>query len=428
MRAALPVLGVLLLLSCSAAREDGIERIELWGLGREGEVVAQLMPEFHRRHPNIRVSVQQIPWTAAHEKLLTAHVGESTPDLAQLGNTWVPEFDTIDALENLTPYVQRSSSVDPADFFPGIWATNTIGEDVYGIPWYVDTRLLFYRTDILASVGYSEPPRTWEEWVDAMRRIDEAGGGNRFPILLPTNEWSQPILLALQQNSTLLNEDGTRGAFRGPEFRRAFEFYVSLFRQGHAPVLSNSQVANVYQQFEAGDFAMYITGPWNIGEFRRRLSPSMEGKWTTAPMPAPPGETYPGTSLAGGASLVMFKRSQKKDAAWKVIEYLSEPAQQIRFYELTGSLPAAKDAWDQPPLSNDPLVVAFRRQLENVTPTPKVAEWEQIATIVWEAAESAIRGERSVDGALAWLDSLADRILEKRRWVLAQEKEEAVGE
>ena len=124
---------------------------------------------------------------------------------------------------------------------------------------------------------------------------------------------------------------------------------------------------------------------------------------------------------------MMFKRSQKKDAAWKVIEYLSEPAQQIRFYELTGSLPAAKEAWDQPPLSNDPLVVAFRRQLENVTPTPKVAEWEQIATIVWEAAESAIRGERSVDGALAWLDSRADRILEKRRWVLAQEQE-AVGD
>jgi multiple sugar transport system substrate-binding protein len=415
------ILALTLLFSCSGAREDGIVHLEMWGLGREGQVVAELMPEFHRRNPDIRVSVQQIPWTAAHEKLLTAHVGNATPDIAQLGNTWIPEFVTIRALEDLTPFVSRSVSLSPGDFFDGIWATNTIGDDVYGIPWYVDTRLLFYRTDILASVGFEAPPRTWDEWTEVMQRlVAQRRGVNRFPILLPTNEWSQPVLLALQQDSTLLTEDGSHGAFRQAEFRKAFEFYVGLFRQGYAPVLSNSQVANVYQQFESGDFAMYITGPWNIGEFRRRLSTSMEGKWSTAAMPAPAGKSYPGTSLAGGASLVMFNRSERKGAAWKLIEYLSEPAQQIRFYELTGSLPANEGAWEAPALASDALAAAFRTQLENVTPTPKVAEWEQIATIVWEAAESAIRGERTIDAALERLDARTDRILEKRRWVVQQ--------
>jgi multiple sugar transport system substrate-binding protein len=426
-RSSVPFLAVLLLLSCNGARDDGIERVVMWGLGREGQVVAELMPEFHRRYPNIRVSVQQIPWTAAHEKLLTAHVGEATPDVAQLGNTWIPEFVTIRALENLTSFVEQSSAIAPEDFFEGIWATNTIGDDVYGVPWYVDTRLLFYRTDILASVGFSRPPETWDQWTEAMRRIGESGERHRFPILLPTNEWSQPVLLALQQNATLLTADGSHGAFRSPEFRKAFEFYISLFRDGHAPALSNAQVANVYQQFEAGDFAMYITGPWNIGEFRRRLGPGMEGRWSTAPMPAPPGESYPGTSLAGGASLVMFQRSEKKEAAWKLIEYLSEPAQQIRFYELTGSLPANEGAWSAPALADDPLAAAFRLQLENVTPTPKVAEWERIATAVWEAAESVIRGGRSIDAALTRLDATADRILEKRRWVVQRKVERGDG-
>jgi multiple sugar transport system substrate-binding protein len=417
-KSGLALLAATLLLSCTAARDDSVVHLRMWGLGREGQVVAELMPEFHRRNPDIRVTVQQIPWTAAHEKLLTAHVGEATPDVAQLGNTWIPEFVTLRALENLTPYVSRSDSIAPEDFFDGIWATNTIGDQVYGIPWYVDTRLLFYRTDLLAAVGFAAPPRSWEEWVEVMRRLAETGGRNRFPILLPTNEWSQPVLLALQLDSTLLTDSGSHGAFRQPEFRRAFEFYVGLFRQGYAPVLSNAQVANVYQQFEAGDFAMYITGPWNIGEFRRRLGPSMEGKWSTAAMPAPPGKSYPGTSLAGGASLVMFARSDKKDAAWKLIEYLSEPEQQIRFYELTGSLPANEGSWDAAALAGDPIAAAFRTQLENVSPTPKVAEWERIATIVWEAAESAIRGERSIEAALATLDARADRILEKRRWVI----------
>jgi len=56
-------------------------------MGREGEVLSQLMPAFEKAHPNIHVEVQQIPWTAAHEKLLTAYVGEATPDIAILGNT-----------------------------------------------------------------------------------------------------------------------------------------------------------------------------------------------------------------------------------------------------------------------------------------------------------------------------------------------------
>ena len=68
-------------------------------MGREGEVVSQLLPGFEKEHPGIKVQVQQIPWSAAHEKLLTAYVGEATPDIAMLGNTWVPEFVALDALE-----------------------------------------------------------------------------------------------------------------------------------------------------------------------------------------------------------------------------------------------------------------------------------------------------------------------------------------
>src|SRR5439155_965176 len=84
--------------------------LDFWGLGREGEVVAELMPAFERENPGIRVRVQQIPWTAAHEKLLTAYVGNATPDVAQLGNTWVPEFVALDGLVRLDSLVAASAT------------------------------------------------------------------------------------------------------------------------------------------------------------------------------------------------------------------------------------------------------------------------------------------------------------------------------
>ncbi|HUP65132.1 MAG TPA: sugar ABC transporter substrate-binding protein [Thermoanaerobaculia bacterium] len=420
----LPLLSVFLILpllfSCHAAGDGNVTTIEFWGMGREGELVAELMPDFHRLHPEIRVKIQQMPWTAAHEKLLTAYVGDSTPDIAQMGNTWVPEFEAIGGLADLDPWVASSEVIAPEHYFSGIWSTNLVDGAVYGVPWYVDTRLIFYRTDVFAEAGWREPPKSWDEWIRLMTAIRERKL-TRWPSFLATNEWQPPVILGLQAGSTILRENGTRGDFRSPEFERAFRFYVELFEGNHAPALSYHQISNVYQQFAEKDFAMIVTGPWNVGEFRRRLPDHLQDDWSTAPMPAPPGQPYPGASLAGGSSLVLFERSEKKDAAWKLVEFLSRPEIQVRFYELSGNLPARREAWNAPAFANDREMNAFRTQLENVIPTPKVPEWEQIASEVWEHAELAIRGGVPVPRALEMLDRKTDSILEKRRWILARD-------
>ena len=137
----------------------------------------ELVPEFEREHPGIRVDVQQIPWTAAHEKLLTGFVGGSPPDVAQLGNTWIPEFAAIGALEPLGARLAASTGVSAEALLRGHLEDELVGGAHYGIPWYVDTRVLFYRPDILAAAGYPEAPRTWSALRDAMEKIRAASGG-----------------------------------------------------------------------------------------------------------------------------------------------------------------------------------------------------------------------------------------------------------
>ncbi|HXH90211.1 MAG TPA: sugar ABC transporter substrate-binding protein [Thermoanaerobaculia bacterium] len=414
-------LALLLLTTCSSQTSDHRERLEFWALGSEGEAVASFIPEFERRNPDIHVVVQQIPWSAAHEKLVTAFVGDAMPDISHMGNTWMPEFVALNALDDLGPYVASSAVVKQSDYFPGIWATNVVGATLYGIPWYVDTRVLFYRSDVLAEVGFPHGPRTWAEWRDAMQRIHDQKKC-RWAILLPTNEYEPITMLALSNHATLLTPDGTRGAFSEPGFAGAFAFYVDTFRRGWAPAVSNSEIANLYQQFAEGDFAMYITGPWNVGEFRKRLPPEMQDKWATAPLPAVNASEPMGISMAGGGSLVVFRASRHKAAARKLIDFLSEPAQQVRFYELVGDLPARRAAWQSPLLANDKHFPAFRAQLERVTPIPKVPEWEQIATAIYDRGEAAARGAVPPAVALRQLDARADELLEKRRWMLAQSR------
>jgi multiple sugar transport system substrate-binding protein len=415
---------VLLLVRCSSHPSDNREHLEFWALGTEGELVQKLIPEFERRNPGIHVVIQQIPWNAAHEKLLTAYVGESTPDVSLMGNTWMPEFVAIDALDDLGALPATSSVIKQSDYFPGIWATNVVGGTLYGIPWYVDTRVLFYRSDILASVGFPHGPRTWAEWREAMTRIRDQKK-SRWGILIPTNEYEPMTVLAFSAHSPLLNADGTRGAFSQPQFADAFNFYVSMFNDGFAPRVSNAQIANLYQQFAQGEFTMYISGPWIVGEFRRRLPPEMQDKWSTAPLPAHDASEPTGISMAGGGSLVVFRSSKHKAAARKLIEFLSEPQQQVRFYELTGDLPARRSAWQSPALANDPQFAAFRIQFERVAPLPKVPEWEQIATAIYDRGEAAARGAVAPTTALAQLDRRADELLEKRRWMLTHNTQTA---
>ncbi len=298
---------------------------------------------------------------------------------------------------------------------------------VYGIPWYVDTRLLFYRRDLLAQAGYSEMPQSWAEWRTALEAMKRMMGPDRFPLFLPANEFAPLVAMGLQAGSPLLADQATRGAFSEPEFRRAFDFYQGLYRDHLTPPLSNNEIANLYQEFARGYFAMFITGPWNLGEFRSRIPAELQSAWATSPLPGPDGPAS-GVSLAGGSSLVLFRRSRHPNEVWQLIEFLSRPEQQIRFYALTGDLPARREAWADSALRSDPRIAAFGVQLQRVKPTPQIPEWELIATRLQEQAERVVRGSARPDSALAALDRDVDRILEKRRWLITRGRGQAAAE
>ncbi|PPU75208.1 sugar ABC transporter substrate-binding protein [Xanthomonas sp. NCPPB 1638] len=392
--------------------------VRFWAMGKEAEVVTELVADFEKRNPSIRVEVQNIPMTAAHEKLLTAFAADGLPDVCQLGNTWLPEFALLDTLAPLQPYVARSTVVTPADYFPGVWDTNVVDGTLYGVPWYVDTRLLFYRKDLLRQAGYSQMPKTWAEMQQVMAAIKRHVGPDRYAILMPLNEFEQQLSFALQQDDRLLRDHDNYGNFRSAGFRKALAFYDGMYQNGWAPKVSETQVSNVWYEFFNGYYAFYLSGPWNVREFKLRQPPGMEGTWGTAPLPGPDG---PGAGIAGGSSLVIFKSSQHKDASWKLIEYLSQPQVQARFHAIIGDLPPRRSTWKLPSLANDELARAFGDQLERVKATPKVLEWERIVQEMRLVTERVVRGGQSHEAAVQELDQRVDDILAKRRWIFEQE-------
>ena len=398
-------------LGCAA--DDGRVELSFWAMGAEGEKVKPLIDQFERENPDIRITVQAIPWGAANEKLLTAYAGQALPDICQLGNTWIPQFAMLDALMPLDSIIEDSEVINPSNYFEGIWRTSEVNNRIYGIPWYVDTRLLFYRQDILATVGFEEPPQTWQDWLEMSRRIRNKEGrayANFFSLVF--NDWHVPVILILSNGGRILDRDYRYAAFDDPATVEALRFYVDFFREGLAP-RSMTEFVNVYQGFRDGSIATWITGPWNINELRER-APELEGKWRTAPVPA--GRNA--VSTAGGASLVIYRSSSYPAHAWRFIEFMSSVEVQESFFTLTNDLPAVKAAWKRPSLGNDQEIQAFFEQLASVAPTPPIAEWEQIAVAIQMFMEKAIYEELEFEEAISELNREVNRILERRRWLL----------
>ena len=372
--------------------------------GARAKSSRQLLPDFERSHPGIRVDVQQLPWTAAHEKLLTAFAGDATPDICQLGNTWVPEFVGARCARAAGPRRRRLAGSTPHDYFAGIWETNVIGGTLYGVPWYVDTRLLFYRRDLLAPAGYAAPPRIWEDWTRMMAAIKAAcrRRGTMRSCCRSTNS-SRCSHSRCSRTTRCCATAVATGQFCQRRFpSRARSSTSSMFRQRlRATGERRRQMSNVWNEFGRGYFAFYISG--SVEHRRVRASPAAGragrvGHRALARTQRA-GRVDRRRLEPGAVPTSKVKKARRGNSS----NTLSRPTSSCASTSLTGDLPPRRSAVDdQAPLADDIHARAFRDQLERAKPAPKVPEWERIADEMRLVAERAARGamdHRSISGA-----------------------------
>jgi multiple sugar transport system substrate-binding protein len=211
--------------SAGCARADD-PAVRFWAMGREGEVVTELLQGFYKEQPDVPVRVEQLPWSAAHEKLLTAFAGDATPDLAQLGNTWLPELVALGALEPLD-----ALALGPRRAWTGRLLCRHLGHQCRGRQALRPALVRGHTRAVLparpaAQAGYNAPPRTWAEWLQMQHAIKRVVGPDTFAVLLPLNEYDPLVALSLQQADPLLREGGRFGNFRSADFGRTLDFYL----------------------------------------------------------------------------------------------------------------------------------------------------------------------------------------------------------
>jgi|BarGraNGADG00212_1021973.scaffolds.fasta_scaffold08290_1 multiple sugar transport system substrate-binding protein len=353
--------------------------LTVWAMGNEGVKLKDLAAAFMKDNPGTTVNVTPVDWGQAVAKLQTAIAGHQTPDVSQMGTDMMGQFAATGALEPVPASFQAST------FFQSAWNTNIVNGTVYGVPWYVETRLLYYRTDIAQKAGITSPPATWDDLM-TMAKAMQSKGGAKWGISLGTMNWQEYLPFLWSNGGDVMDAQG-KFVLNSPQAVEALTYYESFFKAGLTPT-SVPAGFDITPAFVAGTNPMFFSGPWHIGLIGTAGGAGFDAKWAIAPMP----KKVTATSFIGGGNMVVYKDSTNKDLAWKFVQYLADPKTQVAWYADVTDLPAVLAAWDDPTLKNDKNVGLFGQQLKDTKAQPATATWSQLATALNGTLEKMTTG------------------------------------
>ncbi|MEN2983818.1 MAG: sugar ABC transporter substrate-binding protein [Dictyoglomaceae bacterium] len=394
------ILIILIILSSLSFSQEKVIRI--WAMGEEAKNLGIMVDKFEKE-TRIKVEVQALPWTAAFSKILTGIAGRQLPDMAMMGTTWMAPFSAMGAFEDLSKYIAKSTVVKPEKFFSGSWETVIYGGKIYGVPWYVDVRVIYYRTDMLKEVGYDRAPSTWDELYDGIKKLAQKYGIGKCGLGLSPTEAANFMPFVWQNGGDIIDKNKNI-LVKNPEFVEALEFYSRFFREN----LVAKGGANVFVDFESGLLPVFFSGPWMVSMIKEQV-PKITGKWAVALMP----KKKTRTSFVGGSNWIIFTTSKNKDLAWRFIEFMTKPENQLEWYRILRSLPAVKEVWKNKELAEDPFTKVFGEQLEDAKSTPIVPEWDKIETTLGRRVEEACLGKKDVKETVELLYEDLRKILKK---------------
>ena len=353
--------------------------LTVWAMGNEGVKLKDLAATFMKDNPGTTVNVTPVDWGQAVAKLQTAIAGHQTADVSQMGTDMMGQFAATGALEVVPANFQAST------FFSSAWNTNIVNGTVYGVPWYVETRVLYYRKDIATKAGITAPPATWDD-LTAMATAMQATGGAKWGISLGTQNWQEYLPFLWSNGGDVMDASG-KFQLNSPAAVEALTYYESFFKAKLTPT-SVPAGFDITPAFVAGTNPMFFSGPWHLGLIKTAGGAAFDSKWAIALMP----KKVTATSFIGGGNMVVYKDSKNKDLAWKFVQYLTDPKTQLAWYADVTDLPAVQAAWDDPALKGDANVTLFGTQLKDTKAQPATATWSQLATALNGTLEKMTTG------------------------------------
>jgi len=386
LKTVLAAAGATLMAGTAHAQTAG--ELVVWHAYRGAEKTAfEKVVDMFQKNPaakGVKVSTLAIPYDAYADKISAAVPRGKGPDLF------------IYAQDRLGGWIEAGKTVEPIDFFldkatkdrllPGMLDAMTYKGGVYGLPINYKMPTLIYNKDLVKT-----PPKTTDEMVKLARTLTNAQSGRYGLAYWYTNFYFHSALMNAF-GGTVFDKDG-KLAVNSPATVASLNQMMTWYKKDGIMPTEPSE-ALIASMFNEGKAAMVINGPWFVGDIDKKINfgLAMLPVVDAAKKPMRPWMTIEGAYVAAS--------SAKKEAAYELAKYLTSEEAGLVLAVEGRQLHTNKAIYNDPKVSGDPVLKAFREQLENAEPMPNRPEM----TMVWSPATTAmnkiVKGNASVEAAL----------------------------
>lgn len=371
------------------------------GVGKELEVLREQLKMFKQLYPDIEVEVIPMPDSATerHDLYVTYFAaGEKDPDVLMLDVIWSAEFAPF--LEDLT---DDYDYFELKEFLPGTIMSVTVNGRIVAIPWFTDAGLLYYRKDLLEKYGYKNPPRTWDELVEMAKKISQAEGiigfvwqGARYEGLV-----CDFLEYLWSFGGEVIDEKG-KVVIDSSQAVQALQFMVDLiYKHKITPEgVVTYMEEDARRVFQKGEAVFMRNWPYAWALLNSDDSP-VKGKVGVAPLPLGPGGR--GAATLGGWNLGINKFSSKeeKEAAKKLIKFLTSYEQQLYKAIHSGQNPTRKAVYNDPKLKEAaPFMVELLSVFVNALPRPRTANYSELSDVIQKYVHAALTRQMTAEQAI----------------------------
>ncbi|TPQ20251.1 extracellular solute-binding protein [Streptomyces sporangiiformans] len=343
--------------------------------GPKKKVVDATVAAFEKAHEGTKVNVEYIPIETRAEKVKAAfNDPKSAPDLMEYGNTDTAGYVKDGGLADVTKEFTDWSEAKDTD--PTAKQSVTVDGKIYGAPFFVGVRALYYRTDVFKELGL-DVPKTQSELIETAEQIRQAkpdlyglAVGGAFTYGAMPFVWSNGGEIAE-------GKDGSYSAtIDSPQAQKGIKAYTSLFGDDNCPAAKCASMGgnDTITAFASGKAGMAIGGDFNHAAVE---AGKVKGKYAVVPLPGlKEGSIAP--AFAGGNNLGVLNSTSHRTLAVDLMEELASKKTQGELFDAMGFLPTFSDV-RQDVAQKEPFVEPFVKTLASGTKfVPASPAWAQI--------------------------------------------------
>jgi multiple sugar transport system substrate-binding protein len=381
-------------------------------------VLQKQLDAFNQQHKGeIQVEWRQMPADSGQyfDQLRTEfQAGGGEIDVISGDVIWPAQFAVNGWILDLS---DRFPDSEQQKFLPATIESNLYEGAIYGVPWFSDAGMLYYRKDLLQQSGISAPPATWEELKQMAEQVRQ-DSGTKYGFVFQGSNYEGGVVDGLEYIWTHGGDvlDGNNVVIDSPESAAGLATERSMVTDGVTPqAVVNYTETESHTTFLNGDAVFIRNWPYMYGlasdPEQSKIKPEQIG---VAPIPA--GEGGQSFSGLGGWNLFINAASQDKvDAAWTLIQYLSAP-EQVKARALQGGpgIPTYKSLYDdQEILNNVPVVALAKEAAQNAKPRPVSPYYSDMSLEMAEQFNASLKGDISPEQAVKTLQNQLQNIVEQ---------------